>query len=453
MNSTMENKQEYVIMWRITSPPFNCKEMQLRSPNLYYCLRNENARKGQYWYINAIIKFEDLCNAASVNIEVLPSNPASIILRSMFLLDGDNKIEIDIKTPRTSFVESSIFQKCALVLMFEHRIHSEISVKPTIWLAGATNVMVTSTKNITKNFATNHEKFSIRLKIGTQQYSLHGKADDSQNLEFLLDHTPVFGGLIAIVVVNTIEGILHFNRSCLLARLLIGTRLPFSITIRDIFEVEFKPFVSVNRSSYPKIASLFSQKISAGNIIDIKQHSPALDSFTSFSKVPEMTKLFNEKRLCDVTVEVEKRQIKAHKAVLSCGSTVWHDLFVEDEKVCVIRVADFDYKTTLELIKYMYTGQVSQPYETTPILLLMASDKYGATGLKNHFETVLTTMISLETAANLLVLAHQHNAPVLFRKVIEFIRNNLAVFKNREEVEYLFVLYPNVALKMWKHFS
>lgn len=449
----MEHKQKYVILWDILSPPINCREIQIRSPNWYYHQNNEIALKGQCWYINVILTFEVLCTTASVNIVMVPSS-SSVNLRSIFLLDSNDKIT-PFEIGRTSFVERSIFRKCQLVLMFDQCIDSKISVKPTIWLAGATtSIMANSASNIiTKNFSTNDTQFLGNIKIGTELYSLSANADYAQNLAIVLEGTDVYGGLTVILEVNKIESCLNFNRSNLNATLYIGKRLPFTVKILHLFYIQYKPFVRVHESTYPKIGNLFSQNNSIDDVIEIEQHAADLVNYTSFSKVPEMFKLFTENRLCDVTIKVKDKDIEAHKAVLCCGSAVWHELFFADEKLTGIQVTDFDYETILELIKYMYTGTISQTFTSNHDQLLMAANKYGAVILKNHCEELLATMISLETAAHLLVLADQHNAPALFGKVIAFIRKNFAAFKELKTAKSLFVQHPDVAFKMWKQFS
>lgn len=44
--------------------------------------------------------------------------------------------------------------------------------------------------------------------------------------------------------------------------------------------------------------------------------------------------------------------------ILSTGSNVFHDFFVENETLATIHITDYGYETITALIEYLHTGRV-----------------------------------------------------------------------------------------------
>lgn len=194
---------------------------------------------------------------------------------------------------------------------------------------------------------------------------------------------------------------------------------------------------SVNKMSESDIAAIRNViKPSVNAKEEIKQHQ----NISS-----KLMNLFLTNRLCDITIHVKDQKIRTHKIVLATGSTIWNDLFIENETLATINIADFEYETIKEMIEFFYTGIAKQANDQ----LLMAADKYGVSALKEICETQLIRTINLKTVVHLLMLADRYKAAELFVKVIEFIQENYEAFKELKEAKEMFMMCPELGFKVF----
>lgn len=83
-------------------------------------------------------------------------------------------------------------------------------------------------------------------------------------------------------------------------------------------------------------------------------------------------------------------------------------------------ISDFDEDVVDGMLEFMYTGQVEGLVDKAPDLLQIA-EKYDLPGLKEECEHAMADNLSVESAAEVLLMAHLYNASVLKPKVIDFI--------------------------------
>lgn len=183
-------------------------------------------------------------------------------------------------------------------------------------------------------------------------------------------------------------------------------------------------------------------------IADLKRYFTPLTDKRKMSSLPILFEYFADNKLCDITIQVRAKQIRAHKVVLAAGSTVWRNLFFEDESMATIHITDFDHRTIKTIIKFMYTGTIDQTKNTAEQLLLAAT-KYGITDLKKRCEHQLIKTIEMTTIVNLWKLADQCNSSALYAEVESFIRENYAVFKEMDETKAVFLAYPEMGFKLF----
>lgn len=164
---------------------------------------------------------------------------------------------------------------------------------------------------------------------------------------------------------------------------------------------------------------------------------------------PKLHEYFVANKLCDVTVQVGDQKILAHKVVLATSSTIWRDLFFENEFLSKILIEDFDYETIKDLIEYIYTGNMKKVTDQ----LLIAADKYEVSELKKLCEEHLIETIDLDSVINLLVLADCYKATSLYEKVAAYIQEHTAAFMNLEDTNAMFMMYPQLAFKLFKRIS
>lgn len=164
----------------------------------------------------------------------------------------------------------------------------------------------------------------------------------------------------------------------------------------------------------------------------------------------DLFKCFAEQKFCDISIEVGCIRVQAHKCVLFGGSTVWRQLLTENGQLSIISVADMDIDTFQTLLTFIYIGSVPKPPKQTDQLLIVA-DTYGVDGLKTWCEEKLISTITIESAINLLVLAHRYKAKTLFDEVWTFARKNAAELRQQPELKSFFVSCPELAFDLFKN--
>jgi speckle-type POZ protein len=92
-----------------------------------------------------------------------------------------------------------------------------------------------------------------------------------------------------------------------------------------------------------------------------------------------------------------------------------------------VRIQDFSAETVKGLLQYIYTGQAESIGENAGELMKIA-DKYQVLGLKEDCEEILGRDLAVENAAEILILAHLHNAPQLKAQAISFINRYAKIF-------------------------
>jgi hypothetical protein len=139
--------------------------------------------------------------------------------------------------------------------------------------------------------------------------------------------------------------------------------------------------------------------------------------------VPEFSNLVNSPNKSDIVIIVEGKPIYAHKSVLVSRSEYFATLFsvgMRDSSATEIIVRDFKYDVVLDLLKYMYTGNLQLSVETA-VQLLEASNFYKVEGLKDNCEYVLHLNVDVESVCTLLEIADKFDARKLKTVCLEFI--------------------------------
>jgi speckle-type POZ protein len=86
-----------------------------------------------------------------------------------------------------------------------------------------------------------------------------------------------------------------------------------------------------------------------------------------------------------------------------------------------VEIADFEEDVVEDMLKYIYTGRVeSSMLPDKASNLLQIAEKYDLHVLKKECEYTLASSLTMETCADVLVLAHLHSADVLKGKVVDF---------------------------------
>jgi len=149
-------------------------------------------------------------------------------------------------------------------------------------------------------------------------------------------------------------------------------------------------------------------------------------------KVPEcrlsddLGKLFEDQKFSDVTLSVSGREFLAHKAILAARSPVFAAMFdhdMEERKHNRVAITDVDHEVLREMLRFIYTGRATN-LDKMADDLLAAADKYALDRLKVMCEEALCTNLSIENAADILILADLHSADQLKAQAIDFINTH-----------------------------
>jgi speckle-type POZ protein len=113
-------------------------------------------------------------------------------------------------------------------------------------------------------------------------------------------------------------------------------------------------------------------------------------------------------------------EFHVHRDVLRFRSPVFRQM-LKDSRMNIIEVADTEAAVMEELLKFIYTGSVSQDSLTVfGEQLLAASSKYEMLHLKGQCEDVLSASLTADNALRLLYLADSNRALALKNNVCQY---------------------------------
>lgn len=184
----------------------------------------------------------------------------------------------------------------------------------------------------------------------------------------------------------------------------------------------------------------------------------ATGSMHDYPRVPESTLstdlgvLQDRGTFSDVTLSVGGRVFQAHKAVLAARSPVFSAMFehsMEESLKNHVEINDLDGEVLGEMLNYIYTGKAPNLKKTAD-QLLSAADKYDLGRLKTMCEESLCNSLSVENAADTLILADLHSAEQLKAICIEFINSHAAEVMDTSGWSLLISSHPNLVADAFK---
>lgn len=137
----------------------------------------------------------------------------------------------------------------------------------------------------------------------------------------------------------------------------------------------------------------------------------------------DLGQLLSGGKFSDVVIIVDGREIRAHKSILAARSVVFAAMFehdMEENKRNRVEITDLDYDVVSKMVQFIYSGSVDGIDEMAHGLLPCA-DKYALDRLKVMCEESLCSQVTVESAADLLMLAEKHGAYRLKATAIDFI--------------------------------
>jgi len=157
-------------------------------------------------------------------------------------------------------------------------------------------------------------------------------------------------------------------------------------------------------------------------------HPPVCIVKPGIAVKPSLREAFDEGLFSDVTLCCGKNKFPAHRILLAAESTVFRAMFETDMKEAkenqVVIDDSIDPAVVQEMISFTYTGQVEGISEIAADLLEIA-DKYDMDDLMALCENELSATLNIDNAAEILILADDHNRHSLRKVVLHFISRNL----------------------------
>ncbi|XP_023314904.1 speckle-type POZ protein-like [Trichogramma pretiosum] len=123
----------------------------------------------------------------------------------------------------------------------------------------------------------------------------------------------------------------------------------------------------------------------------------------------------------------DKFIIPAHKFVLATVSPVFRAMFTHDmleTKNNTIEITETSHNILIEMLRYIYTGEIEIDKTDMIQQLLIAADKYEIDDLKIECGKLLYAKLTTENAIEFLILAYTCNAERLENKLLRFLTTN-----------------------------
>ncbi|XP_044021024.1 speckle-type POZ protein-like [Aphidius gifuensis] len=140
--------------------------------------------------------------------------------------------------------------------------------------------------------------------------------------------------------------------------------------------------------------------------------------------------LQNEK-FSDIVLEVDGKELKAHKMILSIKSPVFSAMFdhesMKESRDNRVVIKDIDVDVVKQMMEYIYTGKTPSKIDDCVHDLIGAAVKYQIDDLREICENNLMERMTVDNAVDTLIVADRYDAKELKNKVVEFIKQNVSI--------------------------
>ncbi|MBZ3874357.1 ATP-binding cassette sub-family G member 2 [Sciurus carolinensis] len=149
---------------------------------------------------------------------------------------------------------------------------------------------------------------------------------------------------------------------------------------------------------------------------------------------------------------VAGQEFQAHKAILAARSPVFSAMFeheMEESKKNRVEINDVEPEVFKEMMCFIYTGKAPNLDKMTDDLLA-AADKYALERLKVMCEDALCSNLSVENAAEILILADLHNADQLKTQAVDFINYHASDVLETSGWKSMVVSHPHLVAEAYR---
>lgn len=169
--------------------------------------------------------------------------------------------------------------------------------------------------------------------------------------------------------------------------------------------------------------------------------------------ITNMKKIMNQDIFADVVFQVEGKKIFGHKAILLAQCEHFRAMFsngMKESSQMQIEIKDWSYSSYLNMIEYLYTGQIENFNPTTALDLLGLADAYGIENLKFLCENTLIHNVDNDNVAALMIDSHRYQALELKKFCMNFMMKNFNEVKDTKGFENL-EMVPSLLMEVTKN--
>ncbi|KAF3853587.1 hypothetical protein F7725_014275 [Dissostichus mawsoni] len=166
----------------------------------------------------------------------------------------------------------------------------------------------------------------------------------------------------------------------------------------------------------------------------------------------ELGGLWENSRFTDCSLCVAGQEFQAHKAILAARSPVFSAMFeheMEESKKNRVEINDVEPEVFKEMMCFIYTDKAPN-LDKMADDLLAAADKYALERLKVMCEDALCTSLSVENAAEILILADLHSADQLKTQAVDFINYHAAEVMETAGWKSMVASHPHLVAEAYR---
>lgn len=132
--------------------------------------------------------------------------------------------------------------------------------------------------------------------------------------------------------------------------------------------------------------------------------------------IASMGTMLSEGVMSDITIEVEGRQIRAHKCILASRSKVFKAMLqapLKERQNGVVEIEDADYASVWAMLRFMYCSDTKAVADHELDVFVLA-DKYDLVDLKQYCVGELLNALNMENVLDMARFADRYNAEAVF---------------------------------------
>ncbi|XP_024961655.1 BTB/POZ domain-containing protein At1g21780 [Cynara cardunculus var. scolymus] len=166
-----------------------------------------------------------------------------------------------------------------------------------------------------------------------------------------------------------------------------------------------------------------------------------LRSSASESILRCLSRMLHESIDADVTIKTGDETLKAHKAILSASSPVFHSMFLhnlQEKESSTINIQDMSLESCTALLSYLYGTIKQEDFWKHRLALLGAANKYAITNLKDLCEESLLEDINSGNVLERLQEAWLYQLDKLKKGCLTYLFDFGKIYDLRDEINNFF---------------